>query len=327
MHKLACFALVLITLAAPPPVLGAKRLGPPIAELQSAPERIRVVVAEAREKPEANKILFVISQQLSGTSPDEVLLRTDARTFADVQNGRSYVVAWTDQRRSEHPAKRWEEDPEGPTTVQAAGVGVTTVFDDTPELRFLFTPATAEKTALAKEQLEALLAQLQRKDIRSRGLVVTELFLRDDLTDIMDPAQVGILRQVLEDPQLEPQHRDFLLRSALRLSADATAPWLAEEFRRIIILNGTQYDLASFVPGLVRTAARGLQQAGERADIELLGNLLYANNPGVSKAALASMERFDPQMTADKARKALERGWIHGETRLALQRYLAQTPR
>ena len=103
-----------------------------------------------------------------------------------------------------------------------------------------------------------------------------------------------------------------------------TTPWLAEEFRKTIILHGSQYDLGSFVPGLVRTAARGLQQTGERSDVELLNMLLYSNNPGVSEAALDAMDHIDPGNAVVKAELAIERGWIHSETRFNLQRYISR---
>ena len=324
MQKCVCLISGLLLLAATQEADAAKRLGPPIEELQSAPKRIQIVVAEARGKPEANKILFSISERLSGKAPDEVLLRTDTPTFGDVEAGRSYVVAWTSMRKSLRAKEGWEVDPDGPSTVQIMGLGATAVFEDSAEIRLLFATGSSSEPVTAQKQLDALLAQMQREDFRSRGLVIAELYLRDDLTAIMGPAQIESLKQVLQDPQLDAQHRDFLLRSALNLPQDLTSPWLAEELRKVIIQHGTQYDLASFVPGLVRTAARGLLQAGASTDIELLSMLLYANNPGVAKAALTTMDHFDPAAATARAQQALERGWIHDETRLALQRYLSQ---
>ena len=277
------------------------------------------------EKPEPGKILFAVTAQLSGQSPSQMLLRTDESTFTEVETGRSYLVAWTDMSKDLRRKKGWQPDPEGPHTLRVEGLGSATVFEDTPELRFLLAPETMADPATAARQLDSLLVQMQRKEPRSKGLVISELYLREDLAAIMGPEQVTLLRQVLDDPDLSPQLRDLLLRAALRLPRDATAPWLAEEFRRVIIVRGTQYDLASFVPGLVRTAARGLQQSGGPGDVDLLSLLLYANNPGVAKAALAAMDHFDHDAAAEKARQALERGWIGPETQRALQRFLAQS--
>jgi len=324
MRKIVWLLHGLLVLVMMQPALAAKRLGPPIENLQSEPERVRIVVAEAIKKPEAPGIVFSISERLSGESPDEVLLRTDEETFADVEVGVSYVLAWSYLRRNRNVIGGWEEDPNGPFVVSLLGLGSTALFEDTPQTRFLFAPGAIDESGDRGQQLDALLAQMQREDFRSRGLMISELWLRPDLTEKMGSSEAEVLKTVLQTQSLDPQHRDFIIRSALRLPAALTSPWLGEELRKIIIEHGTQYDLASFVPGLVRTAARGLQQAGEPGDIELLSMLLYANNPGVSKAALASMEHLDSEATVAKAQLAVERGWIHSETRIALDRYLGQ---
>jgi hypothetical protein len=142
----------------------------------------------------------------------------------------------------------------------------------------------------------------------------------------MNRPQAHRLKQVLQTPEFSAQHRDYLLQSALRLPEELRSPWLGEEYRRVIILHGTQYDLNSFVPGLVKNSAKGLGRVGEQSDIELLSMLLYANNPGVAKAALASMDQFDPQAAAAKAEQAVNRGWVHSQTRRALEKYLEQSP-
>ena len=312
----------LVALAMSQSTAAAKRLGPPIEDLQCTPDRIRIVVVEARDKPAPGKIRFAVSDRLSGEAPDEVLLRTDDLSFADVTVGESYVVAWSYLRRNRQVIGGWEEDPDGPYIVSVLGLGSTALFEGTPEMRYLFATGNLTDTAAADQQINALLAQMQRADARSRGLVIAELWLRKDLTEQMNPRQIAIIKDVLQTEDLEPQHRDYLLQSAYRLPAEQTAPWLGEELRKIIIQNGTQYDLRSFVPALVITAAEGLRHAGSPSDIALLSILLYSNNPGVSKAALATMDYFDPKAAKAKAEQAMARGWIHSETRHALDRYL-----
>ena len=113
----------LLFLAITQSALAAKRLGPPIEDLQSEPDRIRIVIAVANKKPEPASILFTISDRLSGESPDEVLLRTDEETYAEVVVGRSYVVAWSYLRRNRRVVGGWEKDPDGPFTVQLMGAG------------------------------------------------------------------------------------------------------------------------------------------------------------------------------------------------------------
>ena len=318
MRKLVFLLSGFLMLAMMQTAYAAKRLGPPIEDLQSEPDRIRIVIAEAMKKTESNRIYFNISERLSGEAPDELELQTDEETHADVVVGQSYVIAWTYLRRNRRLPAGWEENPDGPFTVQLMGMGTTTVFEDTPDTRFLFAPGSVAQSGNKGQQIDALLAQLQRDDFRTRGLVISELFLRPDLTEAMGPSQIGELKSVLLKQALDPQYQDYLFRTALRLPPEQTSPWLGEELRKTIILHGTQYDLGSFIPSLVRTAARGLQQLGAPSDVDLLSSLLYSNSPGVSKAALAAMNHLDPEAALVQADLALQRGWIHSETQREL---------
>ena len=72
----------------------------------------------------------------------------------------------------------------------------------------------------------------------------------------------------------------------------------------------------------MRTAARGLQQTGNADDIALLTPLLYSNNPGVAKAALAAINHFDHEAAVALTQQALTRGWVHSETRRAMTVFL-----
>jgi len=308
------------------PALAARPLGPPIEELQSNPDLTRIAVAVAGEKEESPRIRFKISHRFSGESPDQLVLRMDEGTFADVKIGQSYVIAWTDQRKVRLLREGYEKDPDGPSIVKVRGLDSKALFEDSPEIRFLFTPRDMTSADDTTQEIDALLAQMQRDDYRSRDLVVGQLVLKRELSKQMNRSQVEKLKQVLQTPELSAQHRDYLLQSAQRLPEELHSPWLAEEFRRVIILQGTQYDLNSFVPGLVKTSAKGLGQVGEHNDIELLSILLYANNPGVSKAALASMDHFDPRVATANAEQAISRDWVHSQTRRALENYLKQSP-
>jgi hypothetical protein len=322
MRKVHHFLLAALMMAATQSAVGAKKLVAPIEDLQSAPERIRIVVANALEKPERGKISFAVTERLSGEAPDEVLLRTDEESYADVVVGKSYLVAWSYLRRARLLHKGWEEDPDGPSIVEASSAGSTALFEATPELRYLFSPGAITAPDDTGRQLDALLGQMLREDERGRGLVITELLLRQDLSEGMQAAHAEKLKEALPTVQRNPQHHDLLLRAAFNMAPELSTPWLGEELRRIIIWYGTQYDLYSFVPTLVRTAATGLKAAGDPSDVALLSLLLYANHPGVSKAALASMVHLDSAATVEQAEQALARGWIHSETRNALTQFL-----
>jgi len=325
MHKTVRLINGLIFFSMMQSAIAARPLGPPIAELLRDPGHTRIVVATARVKSGSFRILFEIGQRLSGDSPDEVLLRTDEETSAEVDIGHSYVVAWSYLRKNPILRKVWEIDPDGPSIVEVRGLGSTALFEDTPEILFLFTPGKVNTPERKGKQLDALLAQMRYEDQRGRDLVSAELLLRPDLSEEMNQLRVEKLKTVLKDTTLLPQHRNFLLQSALRLPLKLRSPWLREEFRRNITRWGTEYDLGSSVPGLIKTSAQGLRQTGGPDDIELLSSLFYANNPGVAKAALETMQHIDPGETAVMVKQALDQNGIHNETRRALEAYLKQT--
>lgn len=325
MRKIVWLLFGILFLAMMQSTLAARRLGPPIEMLREDPDRIRIVTAVVSEKLDQPGIRFTVSGRLSGDALNEILLRMDKETHHDLEVGRSYIVAWTYMRRNRRVIGGWETDIAGPSVVSIEGMGATAVFEDTAELRLLFSGMLQNEPDAAIREKEALLTQLQRPDSRSRSLVISELYLRPDLTENFGKPQAAILKSVIEAHSLTAQQQDVLLRSASRLPQELTAPWLAEEYRRIISKNGAQYDLGSFVPALVRTAARGLQQNGTPADVELLGTLLYSNNPGVAKAALNSMSQLDHRATVSAVEKALTQGEVHGDTRTAMESLLRQS--
>lgn len=314
----------LVLLAVSQAATAARPLSPPIEELMSSPELNRVVVATASEKAESPRIKFTVSERLVGDSPDELVLRMDEETWADVKTGQVYVLGWTDQRKVRLLREGYELDPDGPTLVKIRGLETRALFVDSPEIRFLFSSRNMSVADAESQEVDALLKQLKRDDPRSQDLVAGQFVLKRSLAEQMNQAQVESLRDILKQPGLDTQNRNFLLQTALRLPEDKQAPWLAEEFRKNIIQHGTQYDLSSYVPGLVKTSATGLGQVGKAGDADLLAILLYANNPGVAEAALKSMDQLDPEAALAGANLAIERGWIHTTTRRNLERYVKQ---
>ena len=323
MRNTVCLLAGLLALAVTQSTPAAKRLGPPIEDLQSTPDRIRIVVAEAKDKPEKGKIRFAITESLVGEAPEEVVLRTDQDSYFEVKPGQSYVVAWSYMRRNRGVIGGYEEDPAGPSTVSVLGLGSTTLFEGTPEMRYLFTPGVVTDPDAADRVISALLTQMRRPDYRTRGLVIAELYLRKDLTEKMNADQAKALQEVLQSKELDYQHRQLLYDTAVRIDPALTSPWLADDMRMTIKQQGAQYDLRTFVPSMVISAAEGLQQLGGAGDIELLSTLLYSNNPGVSKAALAAIDHFDPEAAAARAQEAMKGDEIHSETRRVMTRYLA----
>lgn len=322
MHNTACLLAGLLTLAVTQSAPAAKKLGPPIDELLSAPQLTRIALAVALESDDPDRAKFRVTKEISGDSPGELLLRADEGTLSGVVPGENYIVAWTDQRKVRLLREGYELDPDGPSIVTVSGLMSQGLFRDSSELRYLFTALKDPETVDRNKEIDALLAQVRKEDPASRDLAVGQLMLDAELGEQMSASQASTLREVLASDQLLVQHRDYLLQVAQRIQGDQTREWLAEEFRKSIIWHGTQYDLSSFVPALMVTSARGLQEYGEKADVALLGPLLYSNNPGVAKAALGAMDQLDAEQASVRVNKALERGWLSDTSRRALQRYL-----
>lgn len=302
------------------PVFAARPLGPPVEELLRRPETAPVVAAIASDKADPPWIKFLVSERFSGESPDQLILRVDEDTFSNVKVGESYVLAWTELRLAPLLRDGYEQDPEGASIIKIRGLETKAIFQDSIDIRFLLT--SREPSGDTGPETDALLALMLSDDPNSEDLAAAQFLLKPKLTGNINSSQVEGFQKVLDRPALGAQNRNFLLQSALRMPADLSSPWLAEEYRKVIIFNGTQYDLLSHVPGLVMNSVRGLGVVGERQDIGLLNVLLYANHPGVAEAALKSMDKFDPEATRIAAERALDRGWIIKTTRLTLDRYL-----
>ena len=70
MRKLTVGLLAVVSLTVIQTAYAAKVLGPPVEDLLSKPDRIRIVVAEAQQKTDDGKIAFAVSERLSGEAPD-----------------------------------------------------------------------------------------------------------------------------------------------------------------------------------------------------------------------------------------------------------------
>ena len=70
------------------------------------------------------------------------------------------------------------------------------------------------------------------------------------------------------------------------------------------------------------TTIRILETRGEKADGPLVSRFLEANNPGVVKTALQTLDRLDPNLARSRAEAALEREDLHAESQRALVEYL-----
>lgn len=281
------------------------------------------VVRIAEVTPEGRYRLEVV-ERLRGETPDGLVVRLVGNPWESgtlIEPGRTYILGHTDKpaRRS----YRWDTDPEGPRVLGVPGVGPA-LFESSSAMRTLVRDHPEDAPLTDRARLDAVLEQLQRSDVQSRRFVLAELALDRGLRELVDEADLELLRATLESGELEPMAHDYLLRAAQPMIDRWGGDWLAADCRRLAAGHGTRLDLASLVPSLLVTAFETLARTGVASDAELGRRHLASNNPGVGKAAFAAIVALDPGMAAEVAAAYGDSDELHPDTRLMLRRYAAQ---
>ena len=143
MNRIVWPLISLLSIAVSGAAFAARPLYPPVEELKSSPELVRVVAVVAGQKQEPPRVKFAITDRFSGESPDQMSLRLDEAAYEDVIPGQGYILAWTDMRKVKLVRKAYEKDPDGPSVVQVRGLDTLALFEDSPEMRFLFSARDA----------------------------------------------------------------------------------------------------------------------------------------------------------------------------------------
>lgn len=303
--------------------VGAVRLGPPSEALVKEPHLVAAV--EALEVLDGGRVAFKRRAVLLG---DGIPERIEVRFLEEVPAvapGERYVLGYQTLRRVAHSRTLYEVDPAGPSVVRLPVLG-DALFEDTPEVRRIILSAAGEEKATARELLDAVVRQLEHPQVFSLRFVATELLFRPQLQDLVGPREVRVIRERLGALESDPLSRDLLLQAASTFPRVEGGGWLAEESRRVLSSYATELDLSSGVPSLLVTAAKALAKTGTAADLPLLENHLFSNNPGVAKASLKAMDALDRAAAVVAAKKALGQDGLHAESRRALEAYLASTP-
>ena len=130
------------------------------------------------------------------------------------------------------------------------------------------------------------------------------------------------IRTALDSAHLDHEVRSFLLESAARLPQPLRDEWLPERTRTIAAAAGTELDLNSTYPLLVKTALQVLEATAQVEDVPLLARHLSSNSPGVAKAALAALALLDPDAAEARIRELIESPERHQTTRQAMEGFL-----
>lgn len=297
----------------------AKRLTPPTRSMIYKYNKVAVVVAKS--SPEDGKVLFKRKKGIFGEMPKTVVARLDPEVIEALDWGSRYVFAYTDIRRNPLDRETPEIDPEGPKVIELALVG-SAILEDSRLIRRMLETSRTPEVDLGREFLEDVMVLMQDPDPRAQRFAIAEFYLRAELHQNLRPEDVDVFRSKITSPDQLPEARAILIESFLKLPAPLRGAWLAEAAREIVADADTELDLVTTWPLLVRMSLEVLEKDGGAADAPIVARHFASNNPGVAKAALATLVALEPDLAARRAREVLGRADLHQSTQQAMERYL-----
>ena len=178
--------------------------------------------------------------------------------------------------------------------MKVRGLGTPVIYEHNAAIFTLLTPSD-RREELSPDAETAMLLQLaeDKTDVRARELAVFELHLRPDLQSVISSDNAK--RYAAVASAADVRLKNFLLEGAALFPEESRADWLTREWREAVQSYGTELDLNSFVPLLIKNALLNLREAGTASDSEMIAKHLYSNAPGVAKAALNALDAIDPK--------------------------------
>lgn len=301
-------------------VQAAKPVPTPSQQLKTDENIVALVQVAAKSAD--NQLLLKAEQMLHGDTFTEQKVRAEAATYASVQVGQRYVVAFSWFTKDPLTrGKGWVKNTEGPEIVGFTEVA-NALFPAEPALLHLLSLSNEPSSDAAR--VDDCLQLLALADYRLRYFCSLELLLQPRLASAFDEARRDRLQQLLAGSDYAPEHRDLLYRAALTLPSTLRGDWLADLARRDLQKLGNQYDLATRVPGLAKAATQILREHGSASDATLLSALLRSNAPGVGKMALEALAQHAGTAAQQSVAAALADPSLPAESRRVFERYRKQ---
>ncbi len=300
----------------------ARPLGSPFAEFFKNENKVaRGVVVE---KLTGNKIAIRVDDYLYQGDDEDMTLKVDTNVFADVIVGTEYVFVFSRLRKNRLVRDEWEVNPDGPGLVQARGLGTPAIYINNAAILALLTSPIRRGELSADAETTLLLRLAESKgDERARELAIFELYLRDDLQGTISGDNAD--RYATIAVSAEPRLKNFLLQGAGNFPEERRTPWLPNEFRKAVAAHGTELELNSDIPLLIKNSLLGLREEGAVDDLDIIGKHLYSNAPGVAEAALSALDAIDSREALARAQQAVQSDEIHLVTRRNLITYIEST--
>ncbi|GAB4192539.1 MAG: hypothetical protein Tsb002_22290 [Wenzhouxiangellaceae bacterium] len=300
----------------------AKMVQPPIQDLLKERYQISVLELQAIDR-QAGKAEFEQVTDLWQETDDEITLNLPPYLLEEITAGERYIVAHSRFRK--HPILRdvIQLNPDGPAVVEAFVVRHG-LFDDSRELRYLFREFQDEEPN-ARKIVARLLDLLEESDGRTRTLAAFQFQMSQPLYDDgLRSRQLRQLQEIIASNRLSAEEEEFLLSASPHFPATLETDWIADHCRQRMRQHGSEYELTSFIPLLVKTCTGIVAASGGGDDVPLFSGLLYSNAPGVAKAAMQALIDVAPQQADDILNRALASGQpLHSESARVIRAYLA----
>lgn len=284
------------------PAVAGKQLGAVTGEIFT--DHGQVVACEVLDKLDENRIRIRIGSRFHGDeSAATVEVLVGDATWAAIEEGGRYLIAYSSVRKNPRLRAVVERDPRGAVVIKTTLVG-DFVLADRPASRRLVAGAAGKgsKRAQAKAALELIAGD----DVAATRFAAMELYGREDLRNAVATRMTEAWAATLVSGAVDAEAQDFLFRAGRRI--EGHRPWLAEGARDVLGGLDMPLDPISPLPSLAVTVMDALSETGTAEDAGLIERFVASRNPGVAKAALRSMDRLDRAYTLARANRWLRVG-------------------
>jgi hypothetical protein len=227
-----------------------------------------------------------------GQDRSELSVRADAKALALVQEGRRYVLAWQETRRSPTSKKLRIVRPEGPQLFDSVGLSPA-LFEATEPLRaLLLTPPDVERLQ-DEAHLERVLQGLEQGAPQLQQLFAGEVFARPSLLAQLDRRSVRRLQAFVRDDGRDTQARDLVLQAAHIHGRAFGQGWDALAARLLAHEPvGTHPDQEN--EGLIWTAFAMVEAAQRALPVQTSRRWVSSGNGALAEHALRALRRDAP---------------------------------
>jgi hypothetical protein len=301
--------------------LEAGELQPPLQSLRHA--NFTLVVAEPVDGEAVEGRMSVrVSERLRGDPevPDVIELLVQAGDQSFLKRGETYLLFYSDVERVSFKPRKEVRRPDRRKLLHIDGADPA-VFPDTAAMRALFDP----KLALPEESPryhDLVIQGLQSDNPVMVDLWSAEWALRPATFPEVEPGEVNVLRDIIEDPRQRPAARTRLLQAASQRSPADMAEWYVSSAAAVLgQVQPAQLAENEGLAQLIDASLRVARSHPNAATAPQLEKWLKATPPLAENAALA-LRAIDPELEREAVESAIADLEIPEQTRSFLSDHL-----